>query len=58
LCSDGLHGVVDEEALARILDANPGPGYACAALIAAARDAGGPDDITGPTICRAPIGDD
>jgi protein phosphatase len=46
LCSDGLHGVVTEPSLAQILDANPDPGYACAALIAAARDGGGPDNIT------------
>ena len=46
LCSDGLHGVVNETALAQILDANPAPGYACAALIKAAREAGGPDNIT------------
>jgi protein phosphatase len=46
LCSDGLHGVVDEGTLAQILDANREPGYACAALIAAARNAGGPDNIT------------
>jgi PPM family protein phosphatase len=46
LCSDGLHGVVSEEAVSQIIDANRDPGYACAALIAAARDAGGPDNIT------------
>lgn len=46
LCSDGLHGVVKEPELGRILDENPAPGYACAALIAAARDGGGPDNIT------------
>ncbi|OBF23058.1 hypothetical protein A5725_10075 [Mycobacterium kubicae] len=46
LCSDGLHGVVSEVSMGDILDANPDPGYACAALIAAARDAGGPDNIT------------
>ncbi|MDT5139162.1 MAG: family protein phosphatase, partial [Mycobacterium sp.] len=42
LCSDGLHGVVSEDAVGQILDANRDPGYACAALIAAARDGGGP----------------
>jgi PPM family protein phosphatase len=46
LCSDGLHGVVDQASLVQILESNPDPGYACAALIAAARDAGGPDNIT------------
>jgi serine/threonine protein phosphatase PrpC len=46
LCSDGLHGVVEQGALAQILDANREPGYACAALVGAARDGGGPDNIT------------
>jgi len=46
LCSDGLHGVVDEASLVQILDGNPDPGYACSALIDAARDGGGPDNIT------------
>ncbi len=46
LCSDGRHGPVDEPSLVQILESNPDPGYACAALIAAARDAGGPDNIT------------
>ncbi len=47
LCSDGLYGVVDDAALAGILDAeSEEPEDACAALIAAARQAGGPDNIT------------
>lgn len=46
LCSDGLHGPVDQASLTRILESNPDPGYACAALVAAARDGGGPDNIT------------
>lgn len=46
LCSDGLHGVVSESAVGEIIDANDDPGYACAALITAARDGGGPDNIT------------
>ncbi|QLL07927.1 PP2C family protein-serine/threonine phosphatase [Mycobacterium vicinigordonae] len=46
LCSDGLHGVVREPELSQILEDNPAPGYACAALIAAAREGGGPDNIT------------
>ncbi|GAB2996492.1 PP2C family protein-serine/threonine phosphatase [Mycobacterium bourgelatii] len=46
LCSDGLHGVVNEASIAQILEDNPDPGYAAAALIGAARDAGGPDNIT------------
>ncbi len=46
MCSDGLHGVVDQGTMARILDKHDDPGYACAALIAAAREGGGPDNIT------------
>jgi len=50
LSSDGLHGVVDETALAQILGSHPDPGDACAALIDAANDAGGPDNITAVVI--------
>jgi serine/threonine protein phosphatase PrpC len=46
LCSDGLFGVVDDAALAGIVGAENVPTDACAALIAAARQAGGPDNIT------------
>jgi PPM family protein phosphatase len=46
LCSDGLHGVIDHELLTSILGAHPDPAGACAALIEAARAAGGPDNIT------------
>jgi PPM family protein phosphatase len=46
LCSDGLHGVLDDAAVAQILGSAPDPGAACAALIAAANDGGGPDNIT------------
>jgi PPM family protein phosphatase len=46
LCSDGLYGVVDDAALAGIVGAESMPEDACAALIAAARQAGGPDNIT------------
>lgn len=50
LSSDGLHGVVDESSLAQILDAHPEPDDACAALIDAANQAGGPDNITAVVI--------
>jgi len=46
LCSDGLVCVVNDESLAQILGAAGEPGAACAALIDAANDAGGPDNIT------------
>ncbi|OBA84105.1 hypothetical protein A9W99_06940 [Mycobacterium sp. 1164966.3] len=50
LSSDGLHGVVDESSLAQILGGHPVPEDACAALIDAAKQAGGPDNITAVVI--------
>lgn len=47
MCSDGLHGVVEEERIAAILrEPNQALEQKCRGLIAAARDAGGPDNIT------------
>jgi len=46
LCSDGLHGLVDDATLAAILTDYPDPAAACQALIDAANHAGGPDNIT------------
>src|SRR6202044_2187897 len=43
LCSDGLHGVVLEEELIHALGSNVSLEAKCQALIAAARDRGGPD---------------
>jgi PPM family protein phosphatase len=45
LCSDGLSGVVDDDTIARTLQAH-GPEEAPARLIEAANAAGGPDNIT------------
>jgi protein phosphatase len=50
LCSDGLHGVVDDASLAGILGAHRDPGEACDALIQAANAAGGPDNVTAVVI--------
>jgi PPM family protein phosphatase len=50
LSSDGLHGVIDDSVLAQILDSHPDPGDTCAALIDAANNAGGPDNITAVVI--------
>jgi PPM family protein phosphatase len=50
LCSDGLHGVVEDASLAQILGAHRDPDGACDALIGAANDAGGPDNITAVVI--------
>ena len=46
LCSDGLHGVADEQAIATTLASNDPLQKKCDALIAAARANGGPDNIT------------
>ncbi|MCV6976400.1 PP2C family protein-serine/threonine phosphatase [Mycobacterium bourgelatii] len=46
LCSDGLYSVVDKPSLERILASHPVPEDACTALVAAANEAGGPDNIT------------
>jgi protein phosphatase len=46
LSSDGLHGVLSEDEIERMLTESPDPDKCCQALIAAAREAGGPDNIT------------
>jgi PPM family protein phosphatase len=46
LCSDGLTGMVDEDAVASLLKDAPDPETACRALVAAANAAGGRDNIT------------
>lgn len=46
LCSDGLHGVVLEENIAETLVEERGLEDCCHLLIKAARNAGGPDNIT------------
>jgi len=46
LCSDGLSGVVKDDQIADILDEHADGDEACRALIAAANEAGGPDNIT------------
>jgi PPM family protein phosphatase len=56
LCSDGLHGVVDEPSLTEILNSLGAPGDACAALVEAANHAGGPDNVTAVVIDVADAG--
>jgi serine/threonine protein phosphatase PrpC len=46
ICSDGLHGPVDEPMIAAILGAAPSAEAATRGLIAAALAAGGPDNVT------------
>jgi len=46
LSSDGLHGVVDAGVIAKTLEGNGSLETKCQRLIDAARDAGGPDNIT------------
>jgi protein phosphatase len=46
LCSDGLHGVVAAETIGAILAGSSGLEAKCHLLIDAAREAGGPDNIT------------
>jgi PPM family protein phosphatase len=46
LCSDGLHGVIDDATLGAILNDYPDPADACRVLIDAANRGGGPDNIT------------
>ncbi len=46
LCSDGLHGVLTSDIIAERLQADGDLQTRCQSLIKAARDAGGPDNIT------------
>ena len=46
LCSDGLHGTVDDETLRSVLVAEPEPARACDALISAANERGAPDNVS------------
>lgn len=46
VCSDGLHGVVDDRAIARVVCAARGVGAAADALVALALEAGAPDNVS------------
>ena len=46
LCSDGLHGVLSEKILLETLDSEKTLADKCHSLVEAAKDAGGPDNIT------------
>ncbi|MGH3887963.1 MAG: Stp1/IreP family PP2C-type Ser/Thr phosphatase [Pseudonocardiaceae bacterium] len=46
LCSDGLTGMLDDARIRTILNGCPDPHHACRALVSAANNAGGTDNIT------------
>lgn len=46
ICSDGLWGVVNNDELVRLVLENKTPASACEALVEAANNAGGPDNIS------------
>jgi protein phosphatase len=46
LCSDGLHGVLSEKILLDTLDSEKTLEQKCHSLVEAAKDAGGPDNVT------------
>jgi len=46
LCTDGLHDVVSDSDIAEIMMRKDPPDWKCHLLVQAARDAGGPDNIT------------
>ena len=46
LCSDGLTDMLDDARIQDVLDRSPDPEHACHALVEAANDAGGTDNIT------------
>ena len=46
LCSDGLFGPVSDDLIRDLLVANEKPADACAALVAAANERGGPDNVS------------
>jgi PPM family protein phosphatase len=46
LCSDGLWGMLSDDVIQGVLAAASSPQDACVALIAAANEAGGRDNIT------------
>ncbi|MBF0307537.1 MAG: serine/threonine-protein phosphatase [Alphaproteobacteria bacterium] len=52
LCSDGLTGMVEDDEIAKIIATHPNLESACQALIDAANDAGGKDNITAVLVRR------
>jgi len=54
LCTDGLSGMISEEAMCRVLADSPAPVDACEALVRAANEAGGQDNVTALVLNIAP----
>ncbi len=54
LCTDGLTGMLDDPLLLLILNEQPDPEAACRALVDAANEAGGTDNITALVVSYAP----
>jgi protein phosphatase len=50
LCTDGLTGMLADDRIAQMLRDNRRPEAACPALVAAANDAGGSDNITAAVV--------
>jgi protein phosphatase len=46
LCSDGLSGMLDESTIVQLVEADNSLDSACSALVKAANEAGGNDNIT------------
>ncbi|HSV56927.1 MAG TPA: Stp1/IreP family PP2C-type Ser/Thr phosphatase [Magnetospirillaceae bacterium] len=46
LCSDGLHGMIDDDEILRIVGSGEDPAVACDSLIARALENGGADNVT------------
>ncbi len=54
LCTDGLHGPLDDTAIARLLVLDASADELASALVEAALDAGGPDNVTVAVLCVTP----
>jgi protein phosphatase len=46
LCSDGVHGPIDQSVIAELLDGQTDPASTARRLVQAAKDQGGPDNIS------------
>ena len=46
MCSDGLNGMIDDQQISHLLSGQRGPEAACEALVKAAKNAGGKDNVT------------